>query len=83
MKELKDKFVSDHLYYLVLQYINDTEFEPIYKRHLERYESNLTPPTFSLSWVDYSVFKELVSEAVSYFESKSEEITEETIEKYG
>ena len=83
MKEIKDKFVSDHLFYLVLAYLDATDYEPIYKRKLEKYESNLTPPIFSLTWVDYSVFKELVSEAVSYFESKSEDITEETIEKYG
>jgi hypothetical protein len=83
MKEIKDKFVSDYLFYLVLAYLDATNHEPIYKRKLERYEGYPTRPMFSLRWVDYFIFKELVSEAVSYFESKSEDISEETVEKYG
>ena len=31
MKTLKDKFVSDNLWYLVLAYIHDTEFKVVEK----------------------------------------------------
>ena len=69
MKTLKDIKVSDHLFYLVLAYLDETGCEPIYKRHLETYENGR--PMFSLRTVSYDIFIELVDEAVIYFKKQS------------
>ena len=70
MKTLKDIKVSDHLYYLVLAYLDETGCEPIYKRHLETYGTN-GRPMFSLLSVSYDIFVELVDEAIIYFKNQS------------
>lgn len=72
MKQLKDKKVSDHLFYLVLAYLDDVDCKPIYDRHLERYDER-GRPMFSLRDIEYSDFIALVSEAVEYFKTQSED----------
>ena len=37
MKEIKDRFVPANAWYFVCGYLNDTRYEPIFRRHLERY----------------------------------------------
>ena len=73
MKTLKDIKVSDHLFYLVLTYLDETGYKPIYKRHLETYNEN-GRPMFSLRTIPYDIFIELVDEAVIYFKNQSKEI---------
>ena len=46
MKALKDKFVSDHLWYMVLAYLHQVRFKWVYDRHLERYDYNETVPAY-------------------------------------
>lgn len=70
MKQLKDKKVSDHLFYFVLAYLDETDYNPIYDRHLEQYNED-GRPRFSLRDVEYSIFKELVDEAVVYFKNQT------------
>ena len=86
MKALKDKFVSDHLWYLVLAYLHNVKFKWVYDRHLERYDESLPVhqrfPQFQLEWLTYDQFQELVKDAVEHFQNQTEDITEETIEKY-
>ena len=88
MKVLKDKFVSDHLWYMVLAYLNQVRYKWVYDRHLERYDydDSVPPhqrfPQFKLEWLTYEQFQELVKDAVEYFIGCSEDITEETIDKY-
>ena len=86
MKALKDKFVSDHLWYLVLAYLHEVKFKWVYDRHLERYDESLPVhqrfPMFQVGWLTYDQFQELVKDAVEHFQSQTEDITEETIEKY-
>lgn len=72
MKQLKDKQVSDHLFYLVLAYLDETNCKPIYDRHLERYDER-GRTMFSLRDIEYSDFIALVSEAVEYFKTQSED----------
>jgi len=86
MKALKDKFVSDHLWYLVLSYLHQVKFKWVFDRHLERYDESLPIhqrfPQFQLEWLTYDQFQELVKDAVEHFQNQTEDITEETIEKY-
>lgn len=88
MKVLKDKFVSDHLWYMVLAYLHQVHFKWVYDRHLERYDydESVPPhqrfPQFQLEWLTYEQFKELVNDALQFFMGQSEDITEETIDKY-
>ena len=86
MKALKDKFVSDHLWYLVLAYLNQVKFKWVYDRHLERYDESVPIhrrlPMFKLEWLDYGQFQELVKDAVEHFQNQTEDITEENIDKY-
>ena len=86
MKALKDKFVSDHLWYLVLAYLHDVNFKWVYGRHLERYDESVPVhqrfPQFKLEWLTYDQFQELVSDAVQFLLDQSEDITEETIDLY-
>lgn len=88
MKALKDKYVSDHLWYMVLAYLHQVQFKWVYDRHLERYDYPDTVPVaqrfpqFSLEWLTYEQFQELVKDAVEFLMGQSEEITEETIDKY-
>lgn len=70
MKQLKDKQVSDHLFYLVLAYLDETDCKPIYDRHLEQYNED-GRPRFSLRDVEYSVFEELIDEAIKHFKNQS------------
>lgn len=88
MKTLKDKFVSDHLWYMVLAYLHQVRFKWVYDRHLERYDypETIPPhqrfPQFQLEWLTYEQFQELVNDAVQFLMSQSEDITEENIDKY-
>jgi hypothetical protein len=82
MKEIKDKFVPDHAWYFVVAYLHQTGFQPIYDRKLEKYDEKTGFPIFQMEWVNWETFKELMNEAVSYFEEHAEDITEETIDKY-
>ena len=88
MKALKDKFVSDHLWYMVLAYLHQVRFKWVYDRRLERYDYSETIPAyqrfpqFQLEWLTYEQFQELVSDATQFLLSQSEDITEENIEKY-
>lgn len=86
MKPLKDKFVSDHLWYMVLSYLNEVRYKWVYDRHLERYDETVPVhrrlPMFKLEWLNYEQFKELVKDAVEHFENQTEDITEENIDKY-
>ena len=76
MKQLKDKKVSDHLFYLVLAYLDETNNEPIIRRNLGTIDNDdfLHRLKFSLIDIEYSVFVELVSEAIEYFKSQTENI---------
>lgn len=86
MKALKDKFVSDHLWYMVLAYLQEVKYKWVYDRHLERYDETLPIhqrfPMFHLGWLDYEQFQELVKDAVEHFQNQTEDITEENIDKY-
>ena len=88
MKELKDKFVSDHLWYMVLGYLHDTGFKWVFDRHLERYDYDESVPLhqrfpqFQIEWLTYEQFQELARDAVEFLLGQSEDITEETIDKY-
>ena len=86
MKALKDKFVSDHLWYLVLAYLHEVKFKWVYDRHLERYDENqpvhMRLPMFHLEWLDYEQFQELVKDVIEHFQNQTEDITEENIDKY-
>lgn len=79
MKTLKDKFVSEHLWYLVLAYMHDTGFKVVEKwaKHDER-----GLPVFHLDWLTYEEFSQLAKDAVEFFLKQSQEITEENIEKF-
>lgn len=86
MKAIQDKFVSDHLWYMVLAYLHQVEFKWVYDRHLERYDASLPIhqrfPEFHLEWLTYKQFQELVTDATQYFLEQSEDISEEAINKY-
>ena len=86
MKAIQDKFVSDHLWYMVLAYLHEVRYKWVYDRNLEMYDVSLPPhqrfPQFSLEWLTYEQFQELVKDAVEYLLGRSEDITEESIDKY-
>jgi hypothetical protein len=88
MKELKDKFVSDHLWYMVLAYLHQVNFKWVYDHHLEKYDYDESVPKhqrfpkFHLDWLTYDQFQELVSDATKFLLEQSEDITEENIDKY-
>ena len=79
MKTLKDKFVSDHLWYIVLAYMHDTRFKVVEK--WTKYDERGFP-MFHLEWLTYEEFSQLAKDAVDFFLDQSQEITEENIEKY-
>ena len=80
MKELKDKFGSPHLWYLVLAYMHDTGFKCIEK--WTKYDKVNGLPEFHLEWLTFEEFSQLSTDAVKFFLEQSEDITEENIEKY-
>lgn len=88
MKEIKDRFVPSSIWYFVCGYLNDTNYEPIFRRHLERYSDDAKDmygnpkPMYKMAWMDFGLFQEVAEEAVKYYASMSEEMTEENIEKY-
>lgn len=88
MKEIKDRFVRSNAWYFVIGYLNDTHYEPILRRHLERYDENNKDmyghPTWSyhMEWMDFELFKEIFQEALAYYTSTAEEMTDENIKKY-
>ena len=53
MKTLEDKFVSDHLWYLVLAYMHDIEYKVVEK--WTRYDERGFP-VFRLGWLTYEEF---------------------------
>lgn len=83
MKTIKDKFVPDDLWYFVLAYLDRTRYQPIYDRHLEKYDEKTGFPVFTISWLTSDIFEELAHEAVLYYMQKMEDITLENIDKYG
>ena len=82
MKELKNRFVSPHLWYFVLAYLDETDYQIVYDNHWERYDKDTGRPVFQLEWLMYEQFKTVVNAATEHFLSSSKEITEENIEKY-
>lgn len=88
MKEIKDRFVPANLWYFVCGYLNDTRYQPIFDRHLERYDEKVLgpygkpAPQYQMAWMDFELFQELAKEAVEYYASNAVEITEENIDKY-
>ena len=82
MKTLKDKFVSEHLWYMVLAYLHDTKFQIVYDNKWETYDEKTGMPQFTLGWLNHEQFKYVVQTAVKYFIDQSKDITEENIEKY-
>lgn len=80
MKILEDKFVSDHLWYLVLAYMHDAGFKVVEK--CARYDEKTGLPEFHLGWLTYEEFSQLAKDAMDFFLGQSEDITEETIDKY-
>lgn len=82
MKPIKDKFVNDQLCYMVLEYLHATDFNPIYDRHLEKYDEVTKRPYFKLEFLDYSQFCEIAKEAFEWYMNSSEDITTETLEMY-
>lgn len=88
MKALDNKFISDHLWYMVLGYLHDTDFKWVFDRHLERYDYDESVPVhqrfpqFQLEWLTYEQFQELVKDAVQFLLEQSKDITEENILKY-
>ena len=79
MKTLEDKFVSDHLWYLVLAYTHDTEYKVVEKWTM--YDERGFP-VFDLGWLTYAEFSQLARAAVEFFLNQSQEIIEENIEKF-
>ena len=79
MKYLKDKFVPDHLWYLVLAYMHDTRFKVV-EKWTKYNEKGL--PEFHLEWLTFDEFSQLAKDAVTFFLNQSEDITEENIDKY-
>ena len=79
MKTLEDKFVSDHLWYLVLAYTHDTEYKVVEKWTM--YDERGFP-VFDLGWLTYEEFSQLARDAVEFFLNQSQEITEEKKEKF-
>lgn len=79
MKPLKDKFVSGHLWYLVIVYMHDAGFKVVEK--WTRYDEKIFP-MFHLEWLTYDEFSRLAKDAVDVFLNQSQEIIEENIEKF-
>ena len=82
MKALKDKFVSPHLWYMVLAYLHESNFQIVYDNKWETYDEKTGLPQFSLEWLNYEQFCAVVDAAVKWFLDQSKDITEENIEKY-
>lgn len=82
MKMIKDKFVPDDIWYFVRVYLDRTNFQPIFDRHLEEYDKETGMPKFCMDWLPSDVFEVLAHEAVLYYMKQMEEITEENIDKY-
>lgn len=83
MKEFKDAFISDNAYYFLIGYLNETDFEPIYRRHLEKYDPSTGRPQFHSEWLTEEQFFDILQEAVEYYKAHAEDITLDNIEKYG
>ena len=82
MKTLKDKFVSAHLWYMVLAYLHETRFQIVYDNKWETYDEKTGFPQFKLEWLNYEQFQYVVQEAIKHFLNQSQDITEENIDKY-
>ena len=80
MKTLQDKFVSDHLWYLVLAYMHATGYKCV--DQYTKYDEKTGLPEFHLGWLTYEQFKKLAEDATRFFLALSEDITEENIDKY-
>lgn len=82
MKTLKDKFVSPHLWYMVLAYLHESKFQIVYDRKWATYDNVSGFPQFQLGWLNYEQFCTVVEAAINWFLDQSKDITEENIEKY-
>lgn len=82
MKTLKDKFVSPHLWYVVLAYLHESRFQIVYDNHWETYDKESGHPLFYLEWLNYEQFRTVVDAAIKWFLDQSKDITEENIEIY-
>lgn len=81
MKALDDKLVRDDLWHVVLGYIVENDYKPVFDRKLEKYDER-NRPMFKMEWLSYEQYKELLNEAVKYFLDGSLDITEETLENF-
>ena len=83
MKALKDKFVQSDIWYFVASYLHDTNFTPIFRRKLEKYDKETGRPQFKMEWLDMQTFEELAKEAVTWYCTiRTEDMTEENIDKF-
>lgn len=82
MKEFKDALISDNIHYFLLGYLDDTKFEPIYKRKLEKYNEKTGFPIFCTEWLTKEQVFELLQEALDFYKNDAKEISLENIETY-
>ena len=77
MKEIKDRFVPANAWYFVCGYLNDTRYEPIFRRHLERYSDEAKDmygnptPMYKMAWMDFELFKEILFAQKVFLQSVS------------
>lgn len=78
MKELKNKIIPDPMFYFVLEYLNATNCQPVFKRQWETYDltkpQTMRKPLFNLGWLNYDQFNELFNEALDYFRKEVKDI---------
>lgn len=86
MKPINGYFVEDNVYYFLLGYLDDTGYEFVYSRKLEKYDESLPKhrrlPMFKFEWLTKEQFNELFDEAVKYYKDKVCEQTDEKLEEY-
>ena len=82
MKAIKDKIIMSDAYYFVLGYLNATDFEPVESRGICEFDSKTGRTIFKMNMLDYTTFKEIFYEGISWMLSKSKDLTLENIDKY-
>lgn len=81
MKAINDKIVSEHLWYLCLAYLDDTNWKIVEEMGLFKTDKDGWP-VFKLESVNYEQFQKIVNAATKYFMDKSVELTLDNIDKY-
>lgn len=81
MKAIKDKFISDHLYYLVLAYLHETRFQPVRDMGMTR-QNERGREEFCTEWLDFEQFSKLAKDAIDHFMGQSKDMTLENIDLY-